>query len=164
MLSVYIQPALLISITGLTAPLSDTQEQLLSFSRTTANAWRRSSYCGRPWMRKLRRSRRNAMPKLSLKIMLFPVILLCFVLCHFCYPISPDQDHKPRGRASDVSTISTCFFLYVMIYCPLPHQSPWESLGYHCCVLVRLLALYAKLNWFFPKKSKVVYPISSTAE
>jgi hypothetical protein len=54
--------------------------------------------------------------------------LLCFVFCHVCYPISPDQDHKPRGRASDVSTISTCF-LYVMIYCPLPHQSLWERLG-----------------------------------
>ena len=37
--------------------------------------------------------------------------LLCLVFCHSCYPISPDQDHKPRGRASDVSTISSCFSL-----------------------------------------------------
>ena len=29
--------------------------------------------------------------------------------------------------------------------------------GYHCCVLVWLLALFAKLNRFFRKKSKVFY-------
>ena len=80
-------------------------------------------------MRKPRSDRRDATPKPSPKFMPCPVIILCFVFCHFCYPISPDQDHKPRGRASGVSTISTCFFLYVMIYCPLPHQSLWERLG-----------------------------------
>ena len=62
-------------------------------------------------------------------------------ICHLCYhivfsvlpfvlsDICRTEDHKPRGRAPDVSTISTCLFLYVMIYCPLPHQSLWERMG-----------------------------------
>ena len=49
--------------------------------------------------------------------------IVFFLFCHLCYSISAyPKTHKPRRRASDVSTISTCF-LYVIIYCPLPHQS-----------------------------------------
>ena len=43
--------------------------------------------------------------------------VLCFAICVIRYPLT--KTYKPRGRASDVSTISTCF-LFVMIYCPLP--------------------------------------------
>ena len=50
----------------------------------------------------------------------------CFAIFVIQYPRT--KTHKPRERASDVSTISTCF-LSVMIYCPLPHQSLWERLG-----------------------------------
>ena len=85
-------------------------------------------------------------------------------ICHLCYHIAfsvlpfvlsdicRTEDHKPRGRASDVSTISTCLFLYVMIYCHSPTNLCEKGWGYHCCVLVLLLALYAKLNRFFPKR------------
>ena len=130
----------------------------------------------------------------------FCVIILFFsVLPFVLFDIRLSEDPKPRGRASDVSTISTCFslcyfilptpppmrtpgaarstprhhprlwilcyyivffcfaicvtrylplrrhisrenahrmypryprvFLYVIIYCPLPHQSLWERLG-----------------------------------
>ena len=39
------------------------------------------------------------------------------------------------------------------IYCPLPHPiSVRTGWGYHCCVLVWLLALFAKLNRFFRQK------------
>ena len=84
--------------------------------------------------------------------------LLCFpvnaiFMLYMFYDIHRDEAHKPRGRASDVSTISTCVSLYVIIYCPLPHpisvRTGWR---YHCCVLVWLLALFAKLNRFFRKK------------
>ena len=85
--------------------------------------------------------------------------LLCYhilfsVLPFVLFDICRTEDHKPRGRASDVSTLSTCFFfLYVIIYCPLPHPiSVRTDCGYHCRVLVWLLALFAKLNRFFRKK------------
>ena len=78
------------------------------------------------------------------------VLLYCvFLFCYLCYrylplrrPISREDAHRVYPRYPRV-------FLYVIIYCPLPHQSLWERLGYHCRVLVWLLALYAKLNWFF---------------
>ena len=62
----------------------------------------------------------------------------CFVIC---YPISPDQDHKPRGRASDVSTISTCFSFMSWFTAHYPTNLCEKGWGYHCRVLVRLLAL-----------------------
>ena len=87
-----------------------------------------------------------------------PCYPLCFpanaiYMLYMLYDIHRDEANKPRGRASDVSTISTCVFLYVTIYCPLPHPiSVRTGWGYHCCVLVWLLALFAKLNRFFRKK------------
>ena len=44
-------------------------------------------------------------------------------------------------------------FLYVIIYCPLPSNLCESGWGYHCRVLVWLLALYAKLNCFFLKNT-----------
>ena len=51
------------------------------------------------------------------------VLLYCFSCsCHLCYPISASpKTHKPRGRASDVSTISTCFSVcYDLLPTPPP--------------------------------------------
>ena len=73
---------------------------------------------------------------------IYCVFLLMPFMLYMLYDIHRDEANKPRGRASDVSTISTCVFLYVTIYCPLPHPiSVRTGWGYHCCVLVRLLAL-----------------------
>jgi hypothetical protein len=71
--------------------------------------------------------------------------------CHLCYhivltvmpfvlyDICRTEDNKPRGSASKISTISTWVFLYVMIYCPLPHPiSVKKGWGYHCRKLVWL--------------------------
>jgi len=73
--------------------------------------------------------RPSSSPRLCYVLLSYCV--LCFAMFVIRYPRT--KTHKPRGRASDVSTISTCFFscffLYVMIYCPLPHQSLWERLG-----------------------------------
>jgi transposase InsO family protein len=44
-----------------------------------------------------------------------------------------------------------------MFYCPLPHPiSVRKGWGYHCRVLVWLLAFFAKLNRFFPKKCIII--------
>ena len=53
------------------------------------------------------------------------VLLYCFffLFLPFCVTDIYPKTHKPRRRASDVSTISTCFSFSDMIYCPLPHQS-----------------------------------------
>ena len=84
----------------------------------------------------------------------FCVIILfffCFAICVIRYPttrrpMSREDAHRMYPRYPRV-------FLYVIIYCPLPHQSLENGWGYHCRVLVRLLALYAKLNCFLPKKT-----------
>ena len=82
--------------------------------------------------------------------------------CHLCYhivftvmpfvlyDIYRTEDHKRRGRASKISTISTCFSFVCHKLLP-PHPiSVRKGWGYHCRVLVWLLALFAKLNRFFP--------------
>jgi hypothetical protein len=82
--------------------------------------------------------------------------IVFFLLCHLCYSISAfPKTHKPRGRASDVSTISTCFSFMLSYTAHSPTNLYECGWGYHCRVLVRLLALYAKLNWFFPKKPPI---------
>ena len=61
-------------------------------------------------------------PRLS-KTMNFVLLYCGFSLfCHLCYSISAyPKTHKPRGRASDVSTISTCFLLcYDILPTPPP--------------------------------------------
>ena len=78
--------------------------------------------------------------------------IVFFSVLPFVLSISASpKTNKPRGRALDVSTISTCFSLcYNILPTPPPNlcENGW---GYHCRVLVWLLALYAKLNWFFAK-------------
>ena len=76
--------------------------------------------------------------------------VLCFAIFVIRYPRT--KTYKPRGRASDVSTISTCFSFSVMIYCPLPHQSLWERLGVSLSCTCVAFSPFAKLNRFFPKK------------
>ena len=80
--------------------------------------------------------------------------VLCFAICVIRYPQT--KTYKPRGRASDVSTISTCFSFSVMIYCPLPHQSLWERGVSLSCTCVAF-SPFAKLNRFFPQKKIVAF-------
>jgi hypothetical protein len=56
----------------------------------------------------------------ELPFMLSYFVYLC-TICVVSYNIRRTKDYKPRGRAPEISTIFTCFSLYVMIYCPLPH-------------------------------------------
>ena len=91
--------------------------------------------------------------------MLFLLYIVCFScfchLCYMCYEISTGRKtNKPRGRASAVSLISTCFFLMLLFTAHSPTNLCEKGWGYHCRVLVWLLALFAKLNWFFRKKCK----------
>ena len=54
----------------------------------------------------------------------FPVFAICVIrYLHRRRPISREDAHLMYPRYPRV------FFLYVMIYCPLPHQSLWERLG-----------------------------------
>jgi hypothetical protein len=97
--------------------------------------------------------RPSSSPRLCYVLLSYCV--LCFAMFVIRYPRT--KTHKPRGRASDVSTISTCFFFRAFFFMSwFTAHSPTnlceKGWGYHCRVLVRLLALYAKLNWFFPKK------------
>jgi len=95
-------------------------------------------------------------------------------ICHLCYhivfsvlpfvlsDICRTEDHKPRGRASDVSTISTCLSYMSWFTAHSPTDLCEKGWGYHCCVLVWLLALFAKLNRFFRKKKVVVKRFMTT--
>ena len=72
----------------------------------------------------------------------FRVIILvffCFAICVIWYPplwrpISREDAHRMYPRYPRV-------FLYIIIYCPLPTNLCEKGWGYHCRVLVRLLAL-----------------------
>ena len=77
-------------------------------------------------------------PRPRLCHVLLSYCVLCFAIFVIRYPRT--KTYKPRGRASDVSTISTCFS-FVMIYCLLPTNLCEKGWGYHCRVLVWLLAL-----------------------
>ena len=83
----------------------------------------------------------------------WPIIAI-FCFCHLyclCNMISTGRKtNKPRGRASAVSTISMCFFM-LLFTAHSPTNLCEKGWGYHCCVLVWLLALFAKLNRFFQK-------------
>ena len=65
-----------------------------------------------------------------------------FLLCHLCYSISAGLKTISREDAHLVYPRYPRVFLYMpMIYCPLPHPiSVRAGWGYHCCVLVWLLA------------------------
>ena len=64
--------------------------------------------------------------------------VLCFAICVIRYPRT--KTYKPQGRASDVSTISTCFLLS-WFTAHSPTNLCEKGWGYHCSVLVWLLAL-----------------------
>jgi hypothetical protein len=58
------------------------------------------------------------------------VLLYCFFLfCHLCYSISTIRRPISREDAHRMYPRYPRVFLYVIIYCPLPHQSLWERLG-----------------------------------
>ena len=64
------------------------------------------------------------------------ICLLCYHIVFFSvlpfvlFDICRTEDHKPRGRASNVSTISTCVSLYVQWFTAhSPTQSLWERAG-----------------------------------
>ena len=66
--------------------------------------------------------------------------VLCFAIFVIRYPRT--KTYKPRGRASDVSTISTCFFFMCSKFTAhSPTNLCEKGWGYHCSVLVWLLAL-----------------------
>ena len=75
------------------------------------------------------------------------ICLLCyhivfFLFCHLCYSISAELKTISREDAHLMYPRYPRVFSFVMIYCPLPHPiSVRTGWGYHCCVLVWLLAL-----------------------
>ena len=77
--------------------------------------------------------------------------VLCFAIFVIRYPRT--KTYKPRGRASDVSTISTCFSFMSCFTAHFPIELCEKGWGYHCCVLVWL---FAKLNRFFPKRKNQI--------
>ena len=110
---------------------------------------------GRPPPMRTPEAARKTPRRLS-KIMNF-VLLYCvfFLLCHLCYrylplrrPISRQDAHRMYPRYPRV-------FLYVIIYCPLPHQSLWERLGVSLSCTCVAFSPFAKLNRIFPKKRRV---------
>ena len=48
------------------------------------------------------------------------VLLYCFSVFAICVTDIYPKTHKPRGRASDVSTISTCFYFFCHDLLPTP--------------------------------------------
>ena len=106
-------------------------------------------------MRLERKDGRQASLKTKTCYLCYIMCFSCFChLCYMCYEISTGRKtNKPRGRASAVSTISTCF-LMLLFTAHSPTNLCEKGWGYHCCVLVWLLALFAKLNRFFRKKKQ----------
>ena len=60
-------------------------------------------------MRHARSGQEDATPNIQ-DYAICDIILVFTVLPFVFFDICRTEDHKPRGRASDVSTISTCFF------------------------------------------------------
>ena len=101
---------------------------------THSRDWRTPARCAIPGAARMTPRQTSKNMHFVLSYWFFSV--LPFVLFDICRA----EDHKPRGRASNVSTISTRVSLCSMIYCPLPHPiSVRTGWGYHCRVLVRLL-------------------------
>ena len=91
---------------------------------THSRDWRTPARCAIPGA-----ARRT--PRQTSKTMPF-VLSYCFfsVLPFVLFDICRTEDHKPRGRASNVSTISTCVSLYVQWFTAhSPTQSLWERAG-----------------------------------
>ena len=154
MLSVYIQPALLISITGLTAPLPDTQEQLLIslVPRPTPDAAQATADAHGCASSGAAGGTQCPSSRSRLCYVLLFYCVSCFVIFVIRYPrtktISREDAHPMYPRYLRV-------FFMSWFTAHSPTNLCEKGWGYHCCVLVRLLALYAKLNWFFPNKKCV---------
>ena len=77
----------------------------------------------------------------------FCVIILFTVLPFVLSDICRTEDHKPRGRASDVSTISTCIFYMFNDLLPTPPPNLCENgLGVSLSCTCAAFSLFAKLN------------------
>ena len=88
----------------------------------------------------------------TMNFVLLYCVFFCFAICVIDICLSEDQQ-AARTRIGCIHDIHV-FFLYVIIYCPLPHQSLWERLGVSLSCTCVAFSLYAKLNWFFWKKNK----------
>jgi hypothetical protein len=82
------------------------------------------------------------MPRQISKNMSFVLSYCFFCFCHLCYPISAGLKTISRKDAHLMySRYLRVSIHMLMIYCPLPHLiSVRAGWGYHCCVLVWLLA------------------------
>ena len=101
--------------------------------------------------------------------MCYYIVFFCFAICVTRYPpiqrpISREDAHRMYPRYPRVFLLFSFMLSYTAHSPTNLCESGW---GYHCRVLVRLLALYAKLNWFFPKKpttkivSLIIYPFTT---
>ena len=73
------------------------------------------------------------------------------------YDIHRDEAHKPRGRASDVSTISTCFSVcYDLLPTPPPNLCE-NGLGVSLLCTCVAFSFFSKLNRFFRKNYVLNY-------
>ena len=84
---------------------------------------------------------------ISCYYIVFPVFAICVIrYLHLRRPISREDAHLMYPRYLRV-------FLYVMIYCPLPHQSLWERLGVSLlCTCVAFSPLCLIKTMFSKKK------------
>ena len=99
-------------------------------SLITAHAWRYLSYRGNPLdaQAQERQAGRKAQAHAQDYVMFWYHILFC-ALPFLLYDTHRDEDHKPGGRASDVSTISTCVSYMLWFTAHSPTQSLWERAG-----------------------------------
>ena len=99
--------------------------------------WRTPARCAIPGA-----ARRT--PRQTSKNMPFVLSYCFFLFCYLCYSISAELKTISREDAHLMYLrYLRVFFLSVMIYCSIPHPiSVRTGWGYHCSVLVRLLALF----------------------
>jgi hypothetical protein len=93
-------------------------------------------------------------PKTMTKNVLCHAIILFFAIFATRYP--PERKpHKPRGRASDVSTISTCFLCTCMIYCPpTPPELCENGLGVSLLCTCAAFSPFCKI-WNFSFENQI---------
>ena len=108
---------------------------------THSRDWRTPARCAIPGA-----ARRT--PRQTSKNMHFVLSYCFFLFCHLCYSISAELKTISREDAHPMYPR----YLRVLLYMfndllPTPPSNLCENaLGYHCRVLVRLLAFFAKLN------------------
>jgi hypothetical protein len=109
--------------------------------------WRTPTRCAIPGA-----ARRT--PSQTSKTMLF-VLSYCFLLfCHLCYPISAELKTISREDAHLMYPRYLRVFLYMFNdLLPTPPPNLCENgLGVSLSCTCAAFSLFAKLNWFFPKK------------